>query len=324
LSFRATNRRFLEKETLASPSFGDGTPSGAGALSFSPPERRSKEISLEEAGRIVAQHRVIHTMNSSMALIRAAIRAGAKGLTVIPQVTSSMSVDLLIAAGCVETLYISYIGFETFGFAPAFRRAAQEKTIKIVESDEAFLMLGTRAAAGGMPYVPIRRVYEANDLPRLNPFLKKATDPFTGEETYAVPPLPGDVCLIHAQECDEYGNAQIWGGNLQEIDKAMASKFVIVSAERIVSVDRTRENVDKVTLPGYLVHAVVHAPFGAHPLVWLRHYEPDNEHIREYFDAHAKGQVDQYLQTYVHGVKDEADYLDRVGIRRLTRLMRNI
>ena len=263
-------------------------------------------------------------MNSAMALIRSAIRAGAKNLTVIPQVTSSMSVDLLIAAGCVDTLYISYIGFETFGFAPAFRRAAQAKTIKIIESDEAFLMLGTRAAAGGMPYVPIRRVYEGTDLPKLNPLLKKATDPFTGEETYAVPPLPGDVCLIHAQECDEFGNAQIWGGNLQEIDKAMASKFVIVSAERIVSVDRTRENVDKVTIPGYLVHAVVHAPFGAHPLVWLRHYQQDTEHLKVYFDAHAEGKAEQYLQTYVYGVKDEAEYLERVGMRRLTGLMRNI
>ncbi len=290
----------------------------------SPPERKSKEISLEEAGEIIAQGRVIHTMNSAMALIRSAIRAGAKGLTIIPQVTSSLSVDLLIAARCVEKLYISYIGFETFGFAPAFRRAAEEKSIDIVESDEAFIVLGTRAAAGGMPYVPIRHIYEANDLPKLNPLLKKARDPFTGEETYAIPPLPGDVCLIHAQECDEYGNAQCWAGNQQEIDKAMASRFVIVSTERIVSVDRTRENVEKVTLPGYLVHAVVHAPFGAHPLVWARHYESDTAHLKTYFDAHAQGKVTDYLEKYVYGCKDEADYLERVGVRQLMGLMRNI
>jgi glutaconate CoA-transferase subunit A len=239
-------------------------------------------------------------------------------------VTSSLPVDLLIAAGCVETLYISYIGFETFGFAPAFRRAAQEKSINIVESDEAFLVLGTRAAAGGMPYVPIRGIYEATDLPKLNPLLKRVTDPFTGEQTYAIPPLAGDVCLVHAQECDEFGNAQIWGGNMQEIDKAMASRFVIVSAERIVSLDRTRENVERVTLPGYLVHAVVHAPFGAHPLVWSRHYEPDNAHLKEYFDAHAQGRIGEYLETYIYGPRDEAEYLERVGIRRLVGLMRNV
>ena len=288
-----------------------------------PPQRKSKEISLEEAGRIVAQNRVIHTTNTPMALIRSALRAGAKGLTVIPQVTASMSVDLLVAAGAVDTLYISYVGFETFGFAPAYRKAAQDKTIKIIEGDEGFLMLGTRAAAGGIPYIPVRRVYEANDLPKLNPNLKKVRDPFTGEETYAVPPLHGDVCLVHAQECDEYGNAMCWG-NGQEIDKAMASKFVIVSTERLVTLDRTHENAASITLNGYLVHAVVHAPFGAHPLVSPRYYDADNAHIRDYFAAHEQGKIGEYLTTYVHGPKDEAEYLERIGIRRLISLMRKV
>jgi glutaconate CoA-transferase subunit A len=290
---------------------------------FSPPKRTSKEISLEEAGKITAQNRILHTTNTPMALIRSALRAGAKGLTVIPQVTASLSVDLLVAAGAVDTLYVSYVGFETFGFAPAFRKAAQDKTITIVEADEAFLMLGTRAAAGGIPYIPIRQVYEATDLPKLNPYLKTAIDPFTGEETYAVPPLHGDVCLVHAQECDEFGNAQCWG-NLQEVDKAMASKFVIVSTERLVTLDRTHENAANITLSGYLVHAVVHAPFGAHPLVSPRHYDIDNEHLKAYFDAHAQGKIADYLRTYVYGPKDEAEYLERIGIRRLTALMRKI
>lgn len=299
--------------------------SSSDTASGSPPDlavkRTSKEISLEEAGRIVAQNRVIHTTNTPMALIRSALRAGAKNLTIIPQVTASMAVDLLVAAQAVEKLYISYVGFETFGFAPAFRKAAQEKTIEIVEADEAFLMLGTRAAAGGMPYVPIRQVYEANDLRKLNPYLKKATDPFTGEENYAIPPLHGDVCLVHAHECDEFGNAQCWG-NLQEVDKAMASKFVIVSTERLVTIDRTRENAANITLSGYLVHAVVHAPFGAHPLVSPRCYDIDDEHLKAYFDAHVQGKLANYLDTYVYGSKNEIEYLERVGMQRLLKLMR--
>lgn len=296
------------------------TESGAEA----PPQRKSKEITLAQAGERIAAARRIHLMNSAMSLVRAGIRAGAKGLTVIPQVTSNLSVDLLIAAGCVETLYISYIGFETFGFAPAFRKAAETKAIRIIEGDEAFLVLGTRAAAGGMAFVPVRHIYEGTDLPRLNPMLKKVTDPFTGEEMYAIPPLEADLCLIHAQECDEFGNAQLWGGNQQEIDKALASRQVIVSTERIVPVERTRENVERVTVPGYLVDAVVHAPFGAHPLVWSRHYEQDNAHLKEYFTAHAQGKVDDYLQKYVHGCEDQADYLERVGVREVLGLMRNV
>ena len=80
-------------------------------------EPGSKVVSLEEAGRMIARHKVIslagsHSVNSPMALIRSAIRAGAKGLTIIPPVTTAMASDLLIAAGCVEKFYLSYM--ETF------------------------------------------------------------------------------------------------------------------------------------------------------------------------------------------------------------------
>ena len=69
---------------------------------------------------------------------------------------------------------------------------------------------------------------------------------------------------------------------------------------------------------------MVHAPFGAHPLVWARHYESDNAHLKTYFDAHAQGKIAEYLETYIYGPRDEAEYLERVGIRRLMGLMRNI
>lgn len=292
--------------------------------SFAPPQRRSKEISLDEAGRIIAAKKIIHTPNAPIALVRAAIRAGAKGLTIIPQVTGGFAVDLLIAAGCVETLYVSYIGLELFGFAPAFRRAAERKTINIVEADEAFIVLGTRAAAGGLPFVPVRQVYEANDLPKLNPHLKRVKDLSTGEEMYAIPPLPGEVCIVHAQECDPYGNAQIWAGNQQEVDKASASEIVIVSAERIVTTDRTQQQAEFVTLPGHMVTHVVHVPYGAHPMVSTRHYQGDDAHLRAYIDAHAAGKVDEYLARFVREPRTQGEYLERVGLDSVLRLARNI
>jgi glutaconate CoA-transferase subunit A len=289
-----------------------------------PPKRRSKEISLDEAGRIIASKKIIHTPNSPIALVRAAIRAGAKDLTIIPMITGGFAVDLFVAAGCVDTLYVSYIGLELFGFAPAFRRAAERKTIKIVEADEAFIILGTRAAAGGMPFLPIPQIYEANDLPKLNPHLKRVKDLTTGEEMYAIPPLPGDVCIVHAQECDEYGNAQIWAGNQQEIDKASASEIVIVSAERIVSTDRTEQQSDYVNLPGNMVTHVVHVPYGAHPLFSTRHYQADNEHLRAYTEAFAKSKVEDYLARFVREPQTQGEYLERVGLDSILRLARNI
>ncbi len=279
----------------------------------------SKVVSLDEAGRMIAQHKVIslagsHSVNSPMALIRAAIRAGAKGLTIIPPVTTAIASDLLIAAGAVDTFYLSYIGFETLGFAPGFRVAVESGKLKVIEGDEPFVLLGTRAAAGGYPFIPVPLgVYDGTDLPRLNPMLKKVKDPHSGKDFYAIPALHADCCILHAQACDAEGNAQFWGGNNQEPDKAAAAKHVIVSTERLVSLDETRKNVDRVTLSGHKVDAVVHVPFGAHPTASPGMYGTDEAHLKVYFDAVRKGETQSYLDKYVHA-KSQAEYLDRVGL----------
>jgi glutaconate CoA-transferase subunit A len=291
-------------------------------------ESRSKIVSLDEAGRMIAGHKVIslagsHSVNSPMALIRAAIRNGAKGLTIIPPVTTAIASDLMIAAGCVDTFYLSYIGFETLGFAPGFRAAVESGKLKVIEGDEPFVLLGTRAAAGGWPFVPVPAgVYDGTDLPRLNPMLKKIKDPHTGAECYAIPALHADCCILHAQECDELGNAQFWGGNNQEPDKAAAAKTVIISTERIVSVDHTRKHVDRVTLPGHKVAAVVHAPFGAHPTASPGVYGADEPHLKIYFDAVRKGETKSYLDRFV-APRTQAEYLEEVGLDTLFALQEN-
>lgn len=293
------------------------------------PQRKSKEISLQEAGKIIAGKKTLslagsQVVNSPMALIREAIRAGVNGLTVIPAIDASMAIDMMIAAGIVNTIIVSYIGFETLGLAPAFRHAAENKTINIIEADEPFIVHGTRAAAAGLPFIPIRRVYEATDMPKYNSQLKTTIDPYTGETVTTIPPLKSDVCILHAQEVDPYGNAQLWAGNQQEIDKAKAADTVIISAERIVSVDKSRLDPRKVTIPGYLVDHVVHAPFGAHPTMSQGFYVDDAAHMKLYTDAVRKGRANEYLDTYVHGPKSLADYLRVVGMEKLMSLMREV
>lgn len=293
------------------------------------PERKSKEISLEEAGKIIAGKKTLslagsQVVNSPMALIREAIRAGVTGLTVIPAIDASMAIDMMIAAGVIDTIIVSYIGFETLGLAPAFRHAAENKTINIIEADEPFIVHGTRAAAAGLPFIPIRRVYEATDMPKYNAQLKTTIDPYTGETVTTIPPLKSDVCILHAQEVDPYGNAQLWAGNQQELDKAKAADTVIISAERIVSVDKSRLDPRKVTIPGYLVDHVVHAPFGAHPTMSQGFYVDDAAHMKSYADAVRKGRANEYLDTYVRGPNSLAEYLQVVGMEKLMSLMREV
>jgi glutaconate CoA-transferase subunit A len=280
--------------------------------------RRSKVISLDEAGAIIASKKSVslagsHSADAAMSLLRAAIRAGASGMTMIPPVTTSIAADLPIAAGMLAKLYLSYVGFEFLGMAPAFRAAAQNGTLDIVEADEAFILLGTQAAAGGKPFNPVRYLYEATSHPQLNRELKTVIDPFTGDEVYAVPPLRSEVFIMHAQACDEFGNAQCWGGVGQEPDKAKAADLVIIQTDELVGSDVIEQDAAKTTIPGLWVDYVVHVPYGAHPTLSSFKYGVDEDHLKLYLDLVRSGRTKEYLDKYVYGPKDHAAYLELVG-----------
>lgn len=292
--------------------------------------RKSKVVPLDEAGQIIASKDTVsisgsHSADGAIALIRAAIRAGAEDMTMIPPVSTSIAADLPIAAGMLSKVYASYIGFEFLGLAPAFREAGQQGTIEIVEADEPFIILGTKAAAGGRPFVPVKNMYEATDHPKLNPELERVVDPFSGEEVYAIPALESDVFIVHAQACDPYGNAQVWGGTRQERNKAKAADTVIVQADQIVGKDVITEDPTKTTVPGLWVDHVVHTPFGAHPTFSSSNYAADQDHLELYGEMVRDGRADEYIETYVLEPDTHYEYLDRVGgLEHLSNLRRKI
>ena len=288
--------------------------------------RKSKLIDLDEAGKIIASKKVFsiagsHSADAAMSLIRAAIRAKASGMTLIPPITTSLAADLPIAAGMLKKLYLSYVGFEVFGMAPAFRKAAETQSMEIVEADEPFILLGTQAAAGGKPFNTVKYIYDGTDHKRLNPELKQVIDPFTGDKVWAIPPLRADVFIMHAQACDEYGNAQCWGGTGQERDKAKAADMVIVQADEIVGSEIIQKDPSHTTVPGLWVDYVVHAPLGAHPTFSSNNYAVDEDHLKIYIDLARAGRAQEYIDKYVLGPKDHFEYLELVGgMRRLTQL----
>lgn len=290
------------------------------------PERRSKLITLEEAGKIIAGKSTVsitgsHSLDGAMSLIRAAIRAGAKDMTLIPPTTTSIAADLLIGAGALKKLYLSYVGFEFLGMAPNFRKASADQSMEIVEADEPFIQLGTQAAAGGRPFNVVQHLYEGTVHPQLNKELKTVVDPFSGETVYAIPALRSDVAIIHAQAADVYGNAQCWGGNRQESDKCKAASMVIIQADKIVSTEEISKDPYKTSIPGPWVDHVVHAPFGAHPTFSSGAYAVDENHLRLYLDLCRDGRTKEYLDKYVFGPKDHWEYLELVGgMKRMTEL----
>ena len=56
-----------------------------------------------------------------MPVIREIIRNGVRGLTLTPVLTGGYAADLLIGAGCVETVQFPQIVLDEFGLAPHFR-----------------------------------------------------------------------------------------------------------------------------------------------------------------------------------------------------------
>lgn len=262
-----------------------------------------------------------HFNNVPMALVRELIRRKLKRLEIIPTPASGMWVDMLVAAGAAAKVHVSYVGMEFLGFAPNFRRAVEQGAIEIEERDESTIFHGLRAAASGLPFVALPPIHKLTDLPRVSPHVyREIRDPFTGATAIAIPPLAPDIALIHFAKCDEYGNAVSLGGRHMEDVIAKAAKRVIVSAEEIVPSAEICAAPTHTTLPGVLVEAVVHAPYGAYPGTCPGRYGYDREHLEHYYELGRKGETAAYFERYVHAAAGEAALIQSVPPERLAAL----
>src|SRR5205807_2127703 len=70
----------------------------------------------------------------AMAATRALIRRGVKGLHLIALPTSSLQADLLIGAGCVETIETSAVSLGEFGPAPRFTAAVMSGAVRVKDA----------------------------------------------------------------------------------------------------------------------------------------------------------------------------------------------
>jgi glutaconate CoA-transferase, subunit A len=169
------------------------------------------------------------------------------------------------------------------------------------------------AGAARLPFWPLRD-YMGTDLPEANPRIRTVACPYTGETLATVPALNPDVTIVHAQRADAEGNTQIWGLLGVQKEAALASSRVIVVVEELVDQTVIRADPNRTIIPGLAVNAVVVEPWGAHPSYAQGYYDRDNdfyvawEAISRDPDALAR-----YLDEFVHGVRDRAEYVARCG-----------
>jgi acyl CoA:acetate/3-ketoacid CoA transferase alpha subunit len=258
------------------------------------------------------------TVRAPMSLTRELIRQKPQNLGVSGQ--GVLELDMILAAGLVEALDITYIGMEVYGVCNGLRRAVESGQVKrVTDWSNASLSWRLKAAAMGVPFLPVRSMLGSDTLK--HSAAKVVEDPFTGIKVCLVPALILDVALIHVHRCDKYGNAQIDGISGFAHETARAAKRLVISTEEIVDTEVIRSQPDRTIIPYYLVDAVVHAPFGSHPGEMVYDYARDEEGIREWVKANETAEgAESYFQKYVYGVPDHQAYVELIGEQRRAEL----
>jgi glutaconate CoA-transferase subunit A len=243
------------------------------------------------------------------------IRQRRRELTVC-RLTPDLIYDQLIGAGCVRRLVFSWAGNPGAGPLHALRRAVEQGVPNAIELEEySHFGMVARLAAGAarLPFYPLRN-YQGSDLPRVNPQIKTVTCPFTGEELAAVPALNPDTAIVHVQRADQNGNAHVWGLMGVQKEAAFAARNTIVVAEEIVPESVIRSDPNRTLIPGFIVDAVVCEPFGCHPSYAQGYYDRDNDfYIRWREISRDLARFNSYLDEWVYGVRDRAEYVGRMG-----------
>jgi glutaconate CoA-transferase subunit A len=243
------------------------------------------------------------------------IRQRRRDLTLC-RLTPDLIYDQLIGAGCARKLVFSWAGNPGAGPLYALRRAVESgipNPLELEEYSHYGMVARLTAGAARLPFYPLRN-YMGSDLPRVNPQIKKVSCPFTGEELAAVPALNPDTAIIHAQRADLNGNAQIWGLLGVQKEAAFASRNTIVVAEEIVDESVIRSDPNRTLIPGLIVAAVVHEPYGCHPSYTQGYYDRDNDfYLRWREISKDLVQFNEYLDEWIYDVRNRAEYVVRMG-----------
>jgi glutaconate CoA-transferase subunit A len=257
------------------------------------------------------------TVRAPMSLVRELVRQGKKHLRVAGQ--GIHEIDLMLAADLVDTLDITYVAWEVYGISSCLRRAVESGRVKTTDWSNGGITWRFKAAAMGVPFIPVRSMLGTDTFK--HSAAKVVKDPFTGKPICLIPALFMDVGLIHVHRADKYGNCQVEGisGFAQEMSRAC--KRLIVSAEEIIPTDEIRMYPERTVIPYYLVDAVVEARYGSHPGEMCYRYWRDGEHLQQFLeDSKDTGKTKAYLDKWVYGCKNHADYVALVGTERLARL----
>ena len=219
----------------------------------------------------------------SVALAKALIRRGARGLRMVGVPVAGFATDILIGAGCVAEVETSAVSLGEAGFAPRFSAALKAGEIAMKDATCPAIHTMLQASEKGVPFMPLRGII-GSDILAHRPDWKVIDNPFAaaGDPIVLLPALQPDFGIFHAVMADSKGN--VWLGRKRECATlAHASRASLVTVERVVEGDFL---ADEKLAPGCIsatyIDGIAVAERGARPVALLDEYRMDTAYISEY------------------------------------------
>lgn len=220
----------------------------------------------------------------------------------------------------LDSAYI--VGLEARGLSPQARRVMESGTLEVAEWSNYALAVRFRAAAMGVPYLPVRSMMGTDTARCSN--AEVIVCPYTGVNLLALPALYPDVAAIHVHEADIHGNARLRGTSVADLDVARAAKRLIITCERIIPTEEFRREPDRTSIPYYCVDAVCEVPYGSYPGNMPYEYFSDEDHLKLWLEKESDpAEYLQFLDQAIWSKPDFNAYLHWAGgLPRLQQLRR--
>ena len=288
----------------------------------------SKLTTAEDAiSRFVPDGAVLCTANFlhpvCYSLVHELIRQRRRDLTLWSQ-SSIEEIEQLLLGGCLRRAITAY-SYRTGGENSPSQLELKLKSgeVELEDYSNYTLLMSLKAGAMNVPFLPVLPAIRHTDLFRKRTFLGDrkfgiVKDPFNGREVVVVPAVQPDVCIMHVQRADRYGNAQYWGPGANVKWAALASRKIVVSAEEIVDHEVILASPYLTVVPSFRANAVVHEPWGGHPGELLGCYSSDMS-FRSlfYMQNNSPDTARAWMDEWVYGVRNRSEYLqhyvDRFG-----------
>lgn len=250
--------------------------------------------SINDRDSIAFGGNVLH--RTPMAMVREIARQRKKELHLI-KTAGAMDIDLLCAMGCVQSVSAGFVSYETkLGLANHYRKAVQSGSVTANEHACYTIICALRAASMNIPFMPVYGM-KSGDLLAENDYFAVMDDPFGAEPVTVVKALTPDIAIIHVHECDEKGNALIYGPKFEDILLSRAAKRVIVTSERIVPEGKVKLQPCLIDIPELLVSDVVHAPKGAAPTSCYDRYAIDERSVSTFLSLKSIEDIESYISS---------------------------